>query len=75
MSENTTTSDKQFTFLDENRQQVIFTPKKYAPKSGQLIGVTPASRPAHRPGNPANLYVGSPGICGSSPCSGWTLFP
>ena len=45
MSENTTTRDKQFTFLDENRQQVIFTPKRYDPKSGQLIGVNQHGKP------------------------------
>ena len=45
MSENTTTRDKQFTFLDENRQQVIFTPRRYDPKTGQLIGVNHNGKP------------------------------
>ena len=45
MSENTTTRDKQFTFLDEDRRQVIFTPKKYDPKTGQLIGVNQYDKP------------------------------
>jgi len=45
MSDNTTTKPKQFTFLDENRQQVIFTPKKYDPKTGHLIGVNQQGKP------------------------------
>ncbi|MEZ6131145.1 MAG: hypothetical protein R3C59_20930 [Planctomycetaceae bacterium] len=45
MSENTTTSDKQFTFLDVNRQQVIFTPRRYEPKTGQLLGVNQHGKP------------------------------
>lgn len=36
---------KQFTFLDENRQQVIFTPQKYNPKTGQLVGVNQHGKP------------------------------
>lgn len=45
MSENTTTTDKQFTFLDENRRQVIFTPRRYDPKTGQLLGVNQNGKP------------------------------
>lgn len=45
MSENTTTREKQFTFLDENRRQVIFTPRRYDPKTGQLIGVNQHGNP------------------------------
>lgn len=45
MSETTTTSDRQFTFLDENRQQVIFTPKRYDPKTGLLVGVNQHGKP------------------------------
>jgi hypothetical protein len=45
MSEYITTRDKQFTFLDEHRRQVIFTPKKYDPKTGQLIGVNQQGKP------------------------------
>lgn len=45
MSDNTTARDKQFTFLDEDRRQVIFTPKKYDPKTGQLIGVNQNGKP------------------------------
>ena len=39
MNETLTTQDKQFTFLDGDRRQVIFTPKKYDPKTGQLVGI------------------------------------
>ncbi|MEZ6142549.1 MAG: hypothetical protein R3B84_18470 [Zavarzinella sp.] len=45
MSENATTREKQFTFLDDDRRQVIFTPKKYDPKTGQLIGVNQQGKP------------------------------
>lgn len=45
MSENTTTKDKQFTFLDGNRHQVIFTPRRYDPRTGQLIGVDQYGKP------------------------------
>ena len=45
MSENTTTKDKQFTFLDENRRQVIFTPQRYDRKSGQLFGINQNGKP------------------------------
>ena len=45
MSENITTKEKQFTFLDENRRQVIFTPRRYDPKTGQLIGVNQNDKP------------------------------
>lgn len=45
MSHKTTTTDKQFTFLDETRHQVIFTPKRYDPKTGQLIGVNQHGKP------------------------------
>jgi len=45
MNETVTTQDKQFTFLDGDRQQVIFTPKKYDPKTGQLIGTNQHGKP------------------------------
>jgi len=45
MNENTKTTDKQFTFLDEHRRQVIFTPKKYDPKTGQLVGLNQSGKP------------------------------
>ena len=45
MSENTKTTDKQFTFLDEDRRQVIFTPKKYNPNTGQLVGINQQGKP------------------------------
>ena len=45
MSENATTREKQFTFLDEDRRQVIFTPKKYNPKTGQLVGINQQGKP------------------------------
>lgn len=45
MNESATTRDKQFTFLDENRRQVIFTPRRYDPKTGQLIGVNQHGKP------------------------------
>ncbi len=46
MSDNTTTKPKQFTFLDPDRRQVIFTPRKYDPKTGHLIGVNQSGKPA-----------------------------
>ena len=45
MSDTFTTQDKQFTFLGEDRRQVIFTPKKYDPTTGQLIGVNQHGKP------------------------------
>ncbi len=45
MSDHTSTRDKQFTFLDEHRQQIIFTPKKYDSKTGQLVGVNQQGKP------------------------------
>lgn len=45
MSEYITTRDKQFTFLDEDRRQVIFTPRKYDAKTGQLIGLNQHGKP------------------------------
>ncbi|MCO6454372.1 MAG: hypothetical protein J5I93_03570 [Pirellulaceae bacterium] len=45
MSEKATTSDRQFTFLDETRRQVIFTPKRYDPRTGLLAGVNQQGKP------------------------------
>lgn len=44
MSEYIKTTDKQFTFLDSDRRQVIFTPKKYDSKTGQLIGLNQSGK-------------------------------
>ncbi|MCA9090895.1 MAG: hypothetical protein KDA90_19915 [Planctomycetaceae bacterium] len=45
MNDHTAIKDKQVTFLDSDRRQVIFTPKKYDPKTGQLIGVNQHDKP------------------------------
>jgi hypothetical protein len=52
MNDHTTIKDKQFTFLDESRQKVIFTPRRYDPKTGHLIGV-------NQQGKPISVEVGS----------------
>lgn len=45
MSERTQTQTKAFTFLDAERRQVIFTPQKYDPATGQLLGVNQDGKP------------------------------